>query len=825
RNLRKKQNLRYLQRIHEKSFGRATQSFFSNSSYENEIDYVVAGPNRYDEKSIDIDFLENHTYQEHDSCNNEDQIILENEMLQILYEEDSVDDDSYESEQDEHETLIDSENKKNKSFFIEIVKFIRQSNLNKTTTISLLSLLRSVHKLNIHDIPTATDALWKKLDISFNYESFFFCTNCFQQLTKFTDICFMCNNKRNVNSELCIFSLVNEIERVVAANIKLMEWYELPENQTGADIINSPIYKQQRSFGTSQITLMLSTDGKNIIKSRQTQSSVWPIMSFIAEIPYPIREYYNNIILLGLWHSRVTPPASILLDKIVKNLKLLKATGVNLQINNTIRHFSVKVQLISGDLPARSKCNQLVNHNGFYCCSRCLMEGWRCAKPCGHHTLYRWIDFIQSPPPPRTQEHINECAKRIGASSENSFGVVGVSPLFSLLSVPKQSTFDYFHLVLEVNFRLFASESCLQYIAKYAHGAVALGQQISFWWSVFSQIQSKQVQYSPQLLINEQLIDDNFLDWKIKDSYQQEFQLIYSQMFGEFPDASVKYYSRYQRGDFSYMLNRTGSIMPGRALKSPSANSNSQPPFACDLDEWEPDENDFDENNPYIRDVPIFSQQQYQTSIRHTNQNKHTGTYYTPQIKRKRIQDPMESTYQNPVHESLNLIQTMIKDLNKKIDYVTKKENDFEKKLDNVDKRLGGLIRKVNKNPVPSETPSDLPPIIYNGRNLLRDPLSPTPGCLMKKLINELFTKNEIMEDNHEQENERTTKIKDAIETAFFQGDKDKVEGFWEYEGKIIRGNQRRGLAHRKKLSLLSEQQIATFDEPTIKTVNNNENQ
>ncbi|CAF2835274.1 unnamed protein product [Rotaria sp. Silwood2] len=455
RNLRKKQNLRYLQRIHEKSFGRATQSFFSNSSYENEIDYVVAGPNRYDEKSIDIDFLENHTYQEHDSCNNEDQIILENEMLQILYEEDSVDDDSYESEQDEHETLIDSENKKNKSFFIEIVKFIRQSNLNKTTTISLLSLLRSVHKLNIHDIPTATDALWKKLDISFNYESFFFCTNCFQQLTKFTDICFMCNNKRNVNSELCIFSLVNEIERVVAANIKLMEWYELPEHQTGADIINSPIYKQQRSFGTSQITLMLSTDGKNIIKSRQTQSSVWPIMSFIAEIPYPIREYYNNIILLGLWHSRVTPPASILLDKIVKNLKLLKATG----------------------------------------------------------------------------------------------------------------------------------------------------------------------------------------------------------------------------------------------------------------------------------------------------------------------------------------------------------------------------------NPVPSETPSDLPPIIYNGRNLLRDPLSPTPGCLMKKLINELFTKNEIMEDNHEQENERTTKIKDAIETAFFQGDKDKVEGFWEYEGKIIRGNQRRGLAHRKKLSLLSEQQIATFDEPTIKTVNNNENQ
>jgi hypothetical protein len=39
----------------------------------------------------------------------------------------------------------------------------------------------------------------------------------------------------------------------------------------------------------------------------------------------------------------------------------------------------------------------------------------------------------------------------------------------------------------------------------------------------------------------------------------------------------------------------------------------------------------------------------------------------------------------------------MIKDINRKIDVVAKLERDFEKKLDNVDKRLGGLIRHVNK--------------------------------------------------------------------------------------------------------------------------------
>ena len=166
-------------------------------------------------------------------------MILYNTGLQILYEEDFVDDDSSDFEEDENKTLTNGENKKTQKVLIEIIKFIQQSNLNKTATSSLLSLLRSAHTLNIHDIPTSKTALWKKLNISFNHDSFFFCTNCFQQLKKFQDICIMCNNKKSANSELHIFSLENEIERVVAANIKLIEWYELKENQIAADIVNS----------------------------------------------------------------------------------------------------------------------------------------------------------------------------------------------------------------------------------------------------------------------------------------------------------------------------------------------------------------------------------------------------------------------------------------------------------------------------------------------------------------------------------------------------------------------------------------------------------
>lgn len=116
-------------------------------------------------------------------------------------------------------------------------------------------------------------------------------------------------------------------------------------------------------------------------------------------------------------------------------------------------HFNVNVQLMSGDLPARSKCNKLNGHNGYFACSRCLLEGRRCSPPCNRHTVYRWIDFHRHRPVHRTQEHINECADLLRTNGTIHFGVLGSSPLSSIISIPIQSTFDYFHLALEIHLR------------------------------------------------------------------------------------------------------------------------------------------------------------------------------------------------------------------------------------------------------------------------------------------------------------------------------------------------------------------------------------
>jgi hypothetical protein len=99
---------------------------------------------------------------------------------------------------------------------------------------------------------------------------------------------------------------------------------------------------------------------------------------------------------------------------------------------------------------------------------------------------------------------------------------------------------------------LYASESCLQVFDKLAHGSVNLGDQIAFWWCVYRQINSRKTQYCSKSLTEEHLIIDNFFDYNTFNNYAQEFYLVFNQVFGQFPDATFKYYSRYQRGLITY---------------------------------------------------------------------------------------------------------------------------------------------------------------------------------------------------------------------------------------------------------------------------------
>lgn len=108
-------------------------------------------------------------------------------------------------------------------FLLKSIDFVHSANLNKTTTHSLLSLLRSNCSCSVDIIPKTTDALLKELDIKLAFNTFYFCSICFIELNNYQDICSQCNARTKANSELCIFSLDEEIKRVVRSNIDLVQ--------------------------------------------------------------------------------------------------------------------------------------------------------------------------------------------------------------------------------------------------------------------------------------------------------------------------------------------------------------------------------------------------------------------------------------------------------------------------------------------------------------------------------------------------------------------------------------------------------------------------
>ncbi|CAF4012972.1 unnamed protein product, partial [Rotaria sordida] len=328
-----------------------------------------------------------------------------------LIESSQSEDSGGENDSDEDEELM------------QIINFIRSANLDKSNTNRLLDLLNNI-KSNV-GLPKSDRELWKRAGIQFTFQTNIYCSNCNRQLSKFADKCACLNGNQNMNTELILFSIPDEIRRVVKMNFHLIEFYENYRHEFMYDITNG-------------------TDGKPIVKS--SSSSMWPVFCTIAEIPPPVREYQRNVMLFGLYHSTKSPTADMLLGNIVKTIKRLQTHGLIINLGAKDKLFNINVQLIVGDLPGRSKYSLLSGHTGYFSCTRCLLEGTHCNIH--RHIMFSWREYQATRPEPRTEENIEYCVSLIAASKKKirPFGVLGKSPLSTILSIPTQCVFDYFHI-------------------------------------------------------------------------------------------------------------------------------------------------------------------------------------------------------------------------------------------------------------------------------------------------------------------------------------------------------------------------------------------
>lgn len=174
------------------------------------------------------------------------------------------------------------------------------------------------------------------------------------------------------------------------------------------------------------IKLSFNIDGLPLVKSSKTQ--FWPILLSFTNIPI----FVKKIFPVGIYHSYKSKPGNVneYFRPFINELQNLLTCGMkieNKQINFEIVH-------IVADAPAKSFLLNVKNHNGYFSCNSCEVEG---------DYIDKRVCFLDMSAPSRSNDSFR-------SKSNPEYHKDGVSPLLELpIDVTSTVVLDYMHCVCQ----------------------------------------------------------------------------------------------------------------------------------------------------------------------------------------------------------------------------------------------------------------------------------------------------------------------------------------------------------------------------------------
>ncbi|KAG4068037.1 hypothetical protein HA402_003943 [Bradysia odoriphaga] len=219
-----------------------------------------------------------------------------------------------------------------------------------------------------------------------------------------------------------------------------------PNSSCITDIFDGELYKSlRRKIGKGPlVTLTLNTDGVRVFKSKR-KASLWPIQMFINEVSPVKRLKTDNIILSGIWFGK-DPIFELYFKPLTKELNDLEENKIAILLNNVPNFVTVRVLLISADLPAKSKLMKMKQFNGKFGCTYCHHPGFRVDE-----SVTRKYILSSEEHDLRTHESTIALIKSYIETGKECFGVTGVSPVigFKDYDLIRGTVIDYLHCILE----------------------------------------------------------------------------------------------------------------------------------------------------------------------------------------------------------------------------------------------------------------------------------------------------------------------------------------------------------------------------------------
>ena len=212
------------------------------------------------------------------------------------------------------------------------------------------------------------------------------------------------------------------------------------------DILDGEVHRRQtvaaRADGSFCVSIYWHVDGAPALKSKNM--SLWPIQSFIAEMPPNLRYSFKNILLSGLWYGKQKPDMKLFQNHFIEQAKVLQE-GFVVDVDGNDIKFKLVVCGQVADLVAKGPSINCKLFNGKFGCSVCLHPGRRLPGR-GNRRVY---EHTPQAPPKRDHDTFLTHAQLAEQRGHDVYGVKGTSPVHDILQIPDMVLLDYMHQVLE----------------------------------------------------------------------------------------------------------------------------------------------------------------------------------------------------------------------------------------------------------------------------------------------------------------------------------------------------------------------------------------
>ena len=237
-----------------------------------------------------------------------------------------------------------------------------------------------IHLLKILHVPN-TPSSWykvKRLLLKSKPQSteYLICSTCDHSTTNKT-CCHFCSTPHGVKPQsFRSFSVTDQLTNILSNNQHIDLRYRNKDSLI-RDIRDAAFYQSIRDKNRGPLlTLTMNVDG--IQPSKGCQSTIWPIILVINELPLKVRFALQNVILAGFWPGPSKPSreqVKHLFRPTINELLLLEKGHIFHFLNKNTQ--IVHVYLIAGclDKPAQAIVQCIAEPHAEFGCGRCEIQG------------------------------------------------------------------------------------------------------------------------------------------------------------------------------------------------------------------------------------------------------------------------------------------------------------------------------------------------------------------------------------------------------------------------------------------------------------------